>query len=231
MTLDYTLALTLGLLGSLHCAAMCGPLQLALPLPPGGVGRKIGGRLIYQSGRIATYCLLGLVAGLLGRSVVLAGLQRWLSIALGAAILAGFFAAKRTALSAPVVRLVLRLKNAMAGQWQRRDLRSLALLGALNGLLPCGLVYAAMAGAVAQGTLASGVLFMAAFGLGTTPTMLAISLSGKILPLPWRLKLRAAIPVGVCALAALLILRGMSLGIPYVSPDLSHGQASCCHAP
>jgi sulfite exporter TauE/SafE len=229
--MELTVAFTLGLVGSLHCAAMCGPLQLALPLPPGGAGRKIYGRMIYQSGRIATYCLLGLVAGLLGRSIVLAGLQRWLSLALGAAILAGFFAAKKMALSAPAVRLVLRLKNAMAGQLQRRGLRSLALLGALNGLLPCGLVYAAMAGAVAQGGLAAGVLFMAAFGLGTTPAMLAISLSGRLVPLAWRLKLRAAIPVGVCALAALLILRGLSLGIPYVSPDLSPGQAGCCHAP
>jgi sulfite exporter TauE/SafE len=229
--MDLILAITLGLLGSLHCAAMCGPLQLALPMPPGGTGRKIGGRLVYQLGRIATYCLLGLVAGVLGRSIVLAGLQRWLSIALGLAILAGFFAAKKMALSAPVVRGVLRLKNAMAGQWQRREFRSLGLLGALNGLLPCGLVYAALAGAVARGTPAAGVLFMAAFGLGTTPTMLAISLSGKLLPLAWRLKLRAAIPAGVCALAALLILRGLSLGIPYVSPDLSAGHASCCPAP
>lgn len=229
--MDLTLALALGLLGSLHCAAMCGPLQLALPVPPGGPGRMLGGRLLYQLGRIATYCLLGIVAGLAGKSLVLAGLQRWLSIALGAAILAGFFLSKKAAVSAPVVRLVMRLKSAMSVQLQQRSLRSLALLGALNGLLPCGLVYAAMAGAVARGTVASGILFMAAFGLGTTPTLLALSLSGKILPVTWRLKLRAAIPLGVCALAALLILRGLSLGIPYVSPDLSAAHPSCCHTP
>jgi hypothetical protein len=229
--MDYLLALALGLLGSLHCAAMCGPLQLALPMPPGGPGRVLGGRLIYQLGRIVTYSLLGVVAGVAGHSLVLAGLQRWLSIALGATILIGFFISKKAAVSAPVVRGVMRLKSAMAVQLQQRSLRSLALLGMLNGLLPCGLVYVAMAGAVAGGTLTSGVLFMAAFGLGTTPTMLALSLSGKILPLTWRLKLRSAIPVGVCALAALLILRGMSLGIPYVSPDLSAAHPSCCQAP
>jgi sulfite exporter TauE/SafE len=229
--MDFTLAIGLGLLGSLHCAAMCGPLQLALPVPPGGTGRMVGGRVIYQLGRVATYCLLGIVAGLAGRSLVLAGWQRWLSIGLGAAILAGFFASRKLALSAPVVRLVLRLKAAMSVQLRQRSLRSLALLGVLNGFLPCGLVYVAMAGAVAQGALMSGVLFMAAFGLGTTPTMLAISLSGRILPVGLRLKLRGAIPVGVCALAALLILRGMSLGIPYVSPDLSGTLPSCCHTP
>jgi len=229
--MDFTLAIGLGLLGSLHCAAMCGLLQLALPVPPGGTGRMVGGRVIYQLGRVATYCLLGIVAGLAGRSLVLAGWQRWLSIGLGAAILAGFFASRKLALSAPVVRLVLRLKAAMSVQLRQRSLRSLALLGVLNGFLPCGLVYVAMAGAVAQGALMSGVLFMAAFGLGTTPTMLAISLSGRILPVGLRLKLRGAIPVGVCALAALLILRGMSLGIPYVSPDLSGTLPSCCHTP
>ena len=119
----------------------------------------------------------------------------------------------------------------MGAQLRRRTLRSLTLLGALNGLLPCGLVYVAMAGAVARGTLISGVLFMAAFGLGTTPTLLAISLSGKLLPANVRLKLRAAIPAGVCALAALLILRGLSLGIPCLSPDLSAASPSCCHLP
>ncbi len=229
--MELSLALALGLLGSLHCAAMCGPLQLALPLPPGGPGRLVTGRLIYQLGRVATYCVLGLVAGLVGKSLILAGLQRWLSITLGGVILLGFFLSKKAALATPVVSVVNRLKAAMAWQLRHRSLRSLALLGALNGLLPCGLVYVAFAGAVAAGTPPAAILFMAAFGLGTTPTLLAISLSGRILPLSLRLKLRSAIPVGVCLLAGMLILRGMSLGIPYVSPDLSGANPVCCHAP
>ena len=229
--MEFTLAIALGLLGSLHCAAMCGPLQLALPMPPGGPGRIVAGRLLYQLGRIATYCLLGLVAGLAGKSLLLAGLQRWLSITLGLLILIGFFLSKKLALSAPVVRLVRQLKAAMAAQLRQRSLRSLALLGLLNGLLPCGLVYVALAGAVAAGTLPSAIRFMAAFGLGTTPTMLAISLSGRLLPLHIRTRLRSAIPVGVCLLAGLLILRGMSLGIPYVSPVLTGPNPVCCHAP
>ena len=86
-------------------------------------------------------------------------------------------------------------------------------------------------GAVAAGTLPSAILFMAAFGLGTTPTMLAISLSGRLLPLHLRTRLRSTIPIGVCLLAGLLILRGMSLGIPYVSPVLTGPNPVCCHAP
>lgn len=226
--MDFGLAFILGLLGGLHCAAMCGPLMLALPVPAGGAGRFITGRIIYQLGRVATYCLLGVLAGLVGKSLFLAGLQRWLSIALGVAVLAGFFISKKVAVSAPVVRLVTKLKTAMSAQLQRRNFSSLALLGALNGLLPCGLVYVALAGATAGGGIGKSVGYMATFGLGTLPTMLAISLSGRTFPVGLRLKLRGLIPVGVCLLAALLILRGLSLGIPYVSPDLTAAQPNCC---
>ncbi len=99
----------------------------------------------------------------------------------------------------------------------------------LNGLLPCGLVYVALAGAVSTSSLSNAILYMALFGLGTLPTMLAISLSGKLFPIAFRLRLRAAIPIGVCLVAGLLILRGMALGIPYVSPALISGvPAGCC---
>jgi hypothetical protein len=224
--MDYVIALALGLLGSLHCAAMCGPLMLALPVAPGGAGRFIAGRVLYQSGRITTYACLGIIAGLVGKSVLLAGMQRWLSITLGATILLGFLLSKRMALSAPVVRLVGKLKTAMGTQLQQRTFRSLTLLGMLNGLLPCGLVYVALAGAVARGTMAQSVLWMLAFGFGTLPTMLGISLSGKIFPVGIRMKFRRAVPAGVLLLAGLLILRGLALGIPYVSPNLDMN--GCC---
>ena len=202
--------------------------MLALPVPPGGPARFVAGRIIYQLGRVAAYCLLGGVAGLVGKSIFLAGLQRSLSIGLGVAILLGFLISKKVSLSAPVVRLVAALKAAMSSQLQRRSLRSLVLLGGLNGLLPCGLVYVAMAGAVARGTLRDAIFFMAWFGLGTMPAMLGISLSGKLFPLALRLKLRRSIPFGVCLLAGLLILRGLALGIPYVSPVLNASAPGCC---
>lgn len=226
--MEFGIAFALGLLGSLHCAAMCGPLMLALPVPPGGPMRFTLGRIVYQLGRVTTYGLLGIMAGLIGKSIFLAGIQRWLSIALGIAILLGFLISKKVSLSAPVVRLVGKLKAAMSTQLRQRSFRSLTLLGMLNGLLPCGLVYVAMAGAISRSTILDGVLYMAMFGLGTTPTMLGISLSGKLFPPTFRTKLRGAIPVGVCMLAALLILRGMALGIPYVSPDLTAATPGCC---
>ncbi|HEX9047786.1 MAG TPA: sulfite exporter TauE/SafE family protein, partial [Verrucomicrobiae bacterium] len=110
--MDFGIAIALGVLGSLHCAAMCGPLLLALPVSSGQPGRFLAGRMVYQLGRISTYCLLGVIAGLLGKSVFVAGLQRWISIVLGVAILAGFLLAKKFAVSAPVTRMVLQLKTA-----------------------------------------------------------------------------------------------------------------------
>ena len=226
--MEYGIALALGLVGSLHCAAMCGPLLLALPIPAGGAGRFVAGRLIYQLGRIATYCLLGVVAGMVGRAAWAAGWQRWLSISLGVAILLGFLLSRRAAISAPAVWLVGWLKGAMSAQLRRRGFRALALLGLLNGLLPCGLVYVALACALAQDGLLKGVAYMALFGVGTVPTMLGIGLAGRLISPAFRLKWRRVIPVGVCLVAGLLILRGLGLGIPYVSPALVAGVPACC---
>jgi sulfite exporter TauE/SafE len=207
---------------------MCGPLQLALPMPVAGTGRYIVGRTIYQLGRLATYCLLGGLAGLIGKSFFLTGLQRWLSITLGVAMFAGFFLSKKIAVSTPVTRMVGKLKLAMSAQLRQRSLRSLALLGMLNGLLPCGLVYTALAWAVSAGHTAAAIVFMAVFGLGTLPMLLAIGFLGKTLPATVRLKLSRAIPFGIGLVAALLILRGLALGIPYLSPDLNGDAAACC---
>lgn len=222
-------AFLLGFIGSAHCAGMCGPLALALPSTGSTRGRFFTGRLAYNLGRIITYGALGLVFGLFGKSFLLAGLQRTLSIALGMALLAGLLMSRRLALWRPVTGLVDRLKTAMSGLLRQRSFAALTLLGLLNGLLPCGLAYVACAGAAATSGALSGVLFMTAFGAGTLPMMLALSLSGRLVPFSLRLKLLKAVPVSVCLLAALLILRGLSLGIPYVSPDISSDHPACCH--
>ena len=221
-------ALLLGLVGSLHCAGMCGPLVLALPLGTGSTAKFLAGRLSYHAGRILTYCGLGLIFGLVGRSLVLAGIQRWTSISLGLVLLFGLFSSRKLALWQPVTGLIAALKRRMSGLLRRRSLWSLALLGLLNGLLPCGLVYVACAGATATSGPVAGMEYMAAFGLGTVPMLLGISFSGRLVPTVVRLQLRKAIPVSVFLLAFLLILRGLSLGIPYVSPNLSAAHPACC---
>ena len=228
-SMDLWTAFLLGLVGSLHCAGMCGPLALALPPAGNTTPANVLGRIAYNAGRIITYCVLGIVFGLAGWTFLMAGLQRWVSIALGVALLLGLFGSRRLALARPVTSVVNQLKASMSVLLRRRSLAGLAVLGLLNGLLPCGLVYVACAGAAATGGIFAGAQYMAAFGVGTVPMMLAISLSGNLVPVSLRLKLAKTIPVCVFLLAALLILRGMSLGIPYLSPDMSGSSPSCCH--
>jgi uncharacterized protein len=225
--MDYWTALVLGLAGSLHCAGMCGPLALALPTPATGAISFFAGRTAYNFGRIATYALLGVLFGTLGKTLFLAGLQRWSSIALGLALLAGFFSSNRLAAAKPISALVSRLRTGMSQFLRQRSFVSLAALGMLNGLLPCGLVYVAAAGATATGSLCGGALYMLVFGLGTLPLMMAISLSGNLISRSFRIKLSRVMPASVLLLATLLIFRGLGLGIPYLSPNLAAD--SCCH--
>jgi sulfite exporter TauE/SafE len=224
--MDYATAFVLGLFGSLHCAGMCGPLVLALPPVGRATIGRVAGRLVYHVGRITMYCALGVVFGLFGKTLFLAGLQRALSIGLGALLLAGLFASRRFGASQPIGRMVSAVKFRMSAQLRRRTFAGLGLLGLLNGLLPCGLVYVAGAGAAATGSTGSGMIYMAVFGAGTLPLMVALSLFGQLIPVSCRTSLARAVPVSVFLLGSLLILRGLSLGIPYVSPALSG--ASCC---
>src|SRR5437868_5245017 len=103
-------AFLLGFVGSLHCAVMCGPLLLAIPTPGKNKTSFLFGRLVYHSGRLATYAAIGLVSGLLGRAIELAGLQRWLSIIAGTIILIGLFASSRLKFGAIAGKAILRLK-------------------------------------------------------------------------------------------------------------------------
>ncbi len=227
--MEFWTALILGLVGSVHCAGMCGPLALALPQGTRDRGSFLLGRLAYNAGRLITYCVLGLVFGLLGQSLLLAGLQRWLSISLGVLLLSGLFFSRKLRLWRPVTELVEALKARISILLRGRSISSLGLLGLLNGLLPCGLVYVACAGATATNNFFAGAQYMAAFGFGTVPMLLLISLSGRLIPFSLRLQLRKAIPVSVFLLATILIFRGLSLGIPYLSPDLSAAGGACCH--
>jgi hypothetical protein len=220
-------AFILGLAGSLHCAGMCGPLAMALPHHGRGLGGYVFGRFLYQLGRITTYCLLGAAFGFLGRTLAFAGIQRWVSIAAGMLVLAGLFLAGPVWRGKPIVGWVDWIKARLAGLLRRRSQSTLWMLGMVNGLLPCGLVYVACAGAAAGDSVAGGVAQMAAFGLGTFPLMLAISLSGRAMPFGWRLRLQRLIPVSVGVVGVLLVLRGMDLGIPYVSPHI--GPDGRCH--
>ncbi len=222
--------LLLGLVGSLHCAGMCGPLVLALPQAGGHWFRFSLSRVAYHLGRLSAYGLLGLAFGLLGRSVALAGFQRWTSVLAGVAVLGALLPGWHRSVGWPAARVVALLKRGLSSLLQQRAIPALYLLGVLNGFLPCGLVYVAAAGAVALGNALAGVTYMLAFGLGTVPLMFGIGLAGRNVQSAIRSRFQRLIPVSLAVVGALLILRGLSLGIPYLSPDLdAAGTYRACH--
>ncbi len=219
-------AFLLGLVGSAHCAGMCGPLALALPATGNTRATFLAGRVLYNMGRLITYAALGAVFGLLGQSFALAGFQRWISLAAGVMILLSLFATSRFTLGQPTVAAVSWLKSAFSRLLKMRSLGSVFTLGLLNGLLPCGLVYAAAAAAATTGHFLDGTLAMLAFGLGTVPMMLGFSLAGPRLHTLLRFKLQRLVPASLAIVGGLLILRGLALGIPYLSPGSG---TACCH--
>jgi uncharacterized protein len=214
-----------GLLGSAHCAGMCGPLAVALP----GSDRRglplITGRVLYNAGRTLTYMLMGVAAGLLGLGAALAGYQGGLSIFAGALILLMLIFRGRFFSTGTVFRSV-QIRNLFGRLMKSPGHSSLFSLGLLNGFLPCGLVYLALAGSAAAGSLTGSVLYMGLFGLGTIPVMLALSLAPGWLSPAARRRMSKLIPPGAAIIAVLLILRGLSLGIPFLSPDLG---GEMCH--
>ena len=226
---------TLGAAGSLHCVGMCGPLSLALPVHHLSAAKKTIALLLYQFGRIITYSAIGLVFGLAGRRVYLAGYQQWFSITMGIIILLPaiiHFIQKRnirlpllTKFYQFVQQCIIRILKSAKG------LFSFLLLGMANGLLPCGIVYIALAATLSFTEVWQSVSFMAMFGAGTLPAMMLVAYAGQQVKPQTRMILRKAVPYFVTTVGLLLILRGLNLGIPFISPTLpgTPGHAVICH--
>lgn len=222
-------ALLLGLGGSMHCIGMCGPIAVALPGSREFPGSYITGRLLYNLGRAVTYSLMGGVLGLLGLGVWLVGYQQVLSVVTGVGIIlvtlitrnrswalnSGIFSGMSRRFSG-IIQPLLKV-NSVTGMF---------MIGILNGFLPCGLVYVALAAALNAGGILNGMLYMALFGIGTAPVMFLMAVSPGFLSGKWHLRLQYAIPWLAILVGVLLVLRGLSLGIPYISPDLMSGQGS-----
>lgn len=230
-------AISLGLLGSFHCIGMCGPIALALPVHSFSPLKKHLGIFFYNSGRVITYTFLGLIFGLLGQSFFLAGFQQILSIAIGILLLISVFFTNIKFVNFKYLGFIYSfinyVKNKLGKLFNKKGLHFLFFIGLLNGLLPCGLVYLGIAGALASGNFMKGIHFMFYFGLATIPIMYAVAFLGQFITLKYRNYIRKVLPVFILVMAFLLILRGLNLGIPYISPEFEKEsiEVKCCEKP
>ncbi|SFR77127.1 sulfite exporter TauE/SafE family protein [Maribacter stanieri] len=215
-------ALILGFMGSLHCVGMCGPIAFMLPVDRTNNYKKFGQIFIYHFGRLLAYGFIGLIFGLLGKGLSIFGLQQKLSIAIGAlmilVVLIPYKTFNKYNLSKPIYKIISKVKNQLGKELKKKSPDTFLTIGFLNGFLPCGLVYMALFASIAMGDALQGSLYMVLFGLGTLPLMTAAIYFSNLLKGGVRQKVQRAIPVFVVIIGVLFILRGLGLGIPYVSP-------------
>lgn len=239
-------AIGLGFASGFHCIGMCGPIALSLGLTKSQAINFHLQNLTYNFGRILTYALLGAVVGIVGEGFEMAGVQKYLTIAVGALliVMAIFsFGGKDFASQIPLVsKILLKIKMSLSKLLQKSDYKSRFLTGLLNGFLPCGMVYMALTASLAAGGIWQGATFMALFGLGTLPFMFAVVLAGNMMTQALRIRVLKIIPFLMIILGGLFIVRGLELGIPYLSPkeealkvihndskEHQNGNHSTCH--
>jgi len=213
---------------------MCGPIALALPVQKSRLNLIVG-RLLYNIGRAITYATIGLFFGLVGQSLSLAGIQQSVSIFAGTLILFMVLLPSKISqklyLLKPAYGFTNFLKRKFGTLLKKKSITSTFLIGLLNGFLPCGLVYIAVAGAIASGGFLDGAAYMFVFGIGTLPIMITVSLAGNFIGMNVRKRVSKMIPVFMIVLAFLFIMRGMNLGIPYISPQLQPSEITDDESP
>lgn len=216
-------AFLFGLISSFHCIGMCGPIAMMLPVDRANQAKKTSQIITYNLGRLIAYGTIGFVFGLLGKGFFLAGIQQKLSIFIGIAMILVILIPEkvfaRYNFSKPVFKLISKIKTTLGSQFKNKSYKSLLTIGLLNGFLPCGMVYVALFGAIAMQSVSFGVLYMILFGLGTVPMMSSVVYVNSFLTIPIRNKIQKIIPFAVVIIGMLFILRGLGLGIPYVSPS------------
>lgn len=218
-------ALLIGLAGSLHCIGMCGPIALLLPLNRNNGLTATCQVTLYHAGRILSYGLMGLIFGVFGKGLYLSGLQQSLSIWLGILFLTYFVLRYIVKLKGPVShgynRFLMKLQATMAPYFKSKKPGSTFVMGILNGWLPCGMVYMALFGALASGHPTQGMFYMMVFGIGTIPLMSILIWLGhkkQFLKIRWQ----KLVPMFVLLLGIFFLLRGLGLGIPFLSPEATH---------
>ena len=214
MDIFFWSALTVGFFGSFHCAGMCGPIAMALPNGDQQMTSLFVSRLLYNVGRVTTYSIFGAIVGLFGHSLSINGWQSDISILSGIIIILFVLfntQAVQTKINHRIYKFTASLKKVLGSFMQKKSFASLYFIGVLNGFLPCGFVYLALAGAASSHGVLEGMSYMALFGLGTIPMMLVLSLSGSFISIKARNWVQKISPVVAIVLALFLIQRGLML--------------------
>ncbi len=216
-------AFIFGLVSSLHCIGMCGPIAMMLPVSRNNPAKKVFQILLYHAGRLTSYATLGLLFGLLGKGLYMAGFQQRLSIVVGVLMILIALVPERVFarynFSRPIYILISKVKSNLGQQFKRSSPDALFTIGLFNGLLPCGLVYAALFGAIAMQHVTLSIAYMILYGLGTVPLMSAVVYIANFLSNPFRSKLQRLVPLITVIIGVLFVLRGMGMDIPYISPS------------
>jgi len=225
------LAFFTGLFGSLHCVGMCGPLLMAMPV--GGYSRwyAVLQRLLYQFGRIMTYSLFGVLIGLLGQGFNLLGAQQLISIVTGIFLVVMALTHFSKGRLRGMERIQLKMITPLSGRMAKLLIKPYGgfFAGMLNGTLPCGMVYLALAGAVNAGSVIHGAEYMFFFGVGTTPLMLVVAFAGLFFRQWVQVRFAKILPFLTLFMGIWFLLRGADLNIPYLSPLIETENTAVCN--
>jgi sulfite exporter TauE/SafE len=201
---------------------MCGPIAFMLPLDRSNRLKMFSQVFVYHFGRIAAYALMGLAFGFFGKGLYVFGVQQNLSILIGILMILTMVIPQKIfnkyRLTQPIYKAISKIKGGLGKALQKKTTDTFLTIGFLNGFLPCGLVYMALFAAIAMASPLEGSLYMVLFGVGTIPLMTSAAFLGGVLKNPVRKRIRQLIPIFVVLVGILFILRGLGLGIPYVSP-------------
>lgn len=225
----------LGLAGGFHCIGMCGPLIIAIPFQAlESKSKKAVAYILYGGGKTIAYGILGLLVGLIGGQATQLTAQRYVSIIAGVLLLLSAIIPiiyKRGRIQPKMIaQFTTWINRNIARQFKNKRLYSFGIIGFFNGLLPCGLVYVAIATAVSAGCVSNSIMVMLFFGVATMLSLTVFSVIFQKLPYAIRQRLRKFFPYLVIITAVLLILRGMQLGIPYLSPVFDGVAGECGHS-
>ena len=206
-------AWVMGFVGSTHCIGMCGPLALALPVKSETVLGRLFNSLVYNLGRVTTYAFYGSLIGITHELLVPFIFQNQISMIMGVLMMLlsiyYLFFTKLNITLGSQNKFYQYISRWLGRLYQNSSTLNLYLIGLLNGLLPCGLVYLALATAFASGTFIKSVTFMTFFGLGTLPAMWGIVYIANLITPAVRSHMRRFVPYLYAIAGLVLILRGM----------------------